>query len=88
MSTESAHAVEPPEAVTLRRDTAVHLADAVRAATYASRDLLAGGRRLDGEDREALKKAATRLVMLVFEADFERPDNLVDLAAERARRRR
>ncbi|MGW0807955.1 hypothetical protein [Nonomuraea sp. NPDC002799] len=83
----SAEAVEVGAPVMLQPAEAARLAQAVRRMVTAASDILGGGRRLDADGLEELKNATTVAAARVFSIEA-RPADVIDLAAERERRRR
>ncbi|WP_431920443.1 hypothetical protein [Nonomuraea jabiensis] len=71
--------------VTLSRADARSLADAVRRLVAASSGILSGGRQLDAEEYAALRRCSAQLAVIIYNFDG---GEVIDLDAERARRRR
>ncbi|MEV0228628.1 hypothetical protein [Nonomuraea sp. NPDC050786] len=85
MGAEAAQVVVP---LTLRRTEAQELAAAVRGLLTASQRVLNGGRRLDADEVKAVRRLATRAMMVTYHAEEHQYADVIDLAAERRRRRR
>lgn len=83
----SVQAVEAAGPVMLDQDNAARLRLAVHQAVHAARDVLSGSRRLTAEDLEALQAATIRMTAEAYTAEYKPRDNLIDLDAERRRRR-
>lgn len=84
----SAEIVEEVAPITLRPDEAQRLASAVRGILAAAQRVLSGGRRLDAEEAKTVRRETIRAYTLIFQAEEHQGAEVIDLAQERALRRR